>query len=506
MTATLTDTPTRPSTLAEWQAAAAALTIDGRPVIDGRRVDARSGQTHPKTNPATGEVISQLHLGDASDVDAAVASARAAFDTGEWSRASATHRREVLLRLAELIEARSDEFALLDTLDMGKPIGESSTIDAPGAAALFRFYGEAIEKLSDEIPVTPAGSTALVTREPLGVIGVIVPWNYPLEIATWKIAPALAAGNALVVKPPVEASHSILLLAEIAAEAGLPAGILNVVPGRGSVVGSALGRHMDVDMLGFTGSTEVAKQLQVYAGESNMKRLALEAGGKSANVIFADTDDLTAAAQKAAFGIFYNQGEVCSATSRIFVERPVYEEFVHLLEDAAENFQPGDPLDPSSAIGCLVSETHADEVWECIEEARADGTIVQGGNRPAINGRRTFIDPTIITNLPADHRLYSHEIFGPVALVTPFGSEEEAIARANETAYGLAAALWTGSMARAHRVSARLVAGTVSVNTVDALGFTTPFGGFKQSGFGRDLSVHALENYSDFKTTWMQWG
>jgi gamma-glutamyl-gamma-aminobutyraldehyde dehydrogenase len=222
MTATLPDTATRPSTLADWQAAAAALTIDGRPVIDGRRVDARSGQTHAKTNPATGEVISQLHLADASDVDAAVASARAAFDAGAWSRASAIHRREVLLHLADLIEARSDEFALLDTLDMGKPIGESSTIDAPGAAALFRFYGEAIEKLSDEIPVTPAGSTALVTREPLGVIGVIVPWNYPLEIATWKIAPALAAGNALVVKPPVEASHSVLLLAEIAVEAGCP--------------------------------------------------------------------------------------------------------------------------------------------------------------------------------------------------------------------------------------------------------------------------------------------
>jgi gamma-glutamyl-gamma-aminobutyraldehyde dehydrogenase len=506
MTATLPDTAARPSTLADWHAAAAALSIDGRPVINGHRVDARSGQTHAKTNPATGEVISQLHLSDSSDVDTAVASARAAFDAGTWSRASVTHRREVLLRLADLIEARSNEFALLDTLDMGKPIGESSTIDAPGAAALFRFYGEAIEKLSDEIPVTPAGSTALVTREPLGVIGVIVPWNYPLEIATWKIAPALAAGNALVVKPPVEASHSILLLAELAVEAGVPAGILNIVPGRGSVAGEALGRHMDVDMLGFTGSTEVAKQLQVYAGESNMKRLALEAGGKSANVIFADTEDLGTAAEKAAFGIFYNQGEVCSATSRIFVERGVYEEFLDLFAAAADSYQPGDPLDPATAIGSLVSEKHADEVWECIEQARADGTIVKGGNRPEINGMKTFVDPTIVTDLPADHRLHEHEVFGPVALVTPFDSEEEAIAKANETPYGLAAALWTGSMSRAHRVSARLTAGTVSVNTVDALGFTTPFGGFKQSGFGRDLSIHALENYTDLKTTWLQWG
>lgn len=502
----MTDTLTLSPAAADWRAKADALTLDGRPVIDGGRVDARSGRTHPKTNPATGEVISALHLSDESDVDAAVASARRAFEAGDWSRASATDRRTVLLRLADLIEARSDEFALLDTLDMGKPIGESSTIDAPGAAALFRFYGEAIEKVSDEIPATPTGSTALVTREALGVIGVIVPWNYPLEIATWKIAPALAAGNAVVVKPPVEASHSTLLLAELAIEAGLPTGILNVVPGRGSTVGTALARHMDVDMLAFTGSTEVAKQLQIYAGESNMKRLALEAGGKSANVIFADTDDLAAAAAKAAFGAFYNQGEVCSATSRIFVERPVYVEFVRLLAEAAASFQPGDPLDPDTSIGSLVSTKHADEVWECVEQARADGTIVTGGERPPINGQTTFVTPTVVTDLPLDHRLHEHEIFGPVALITPFDAEDEVIDLANGTPYGLAAALWTGSMARAHRVSARLVAGTVSVNTVDALGFTTPFGGFKQSGFGRDLSVHALENYTDLKTTWLQWG
>ncbi|AZT95839.1 aldehyde dehydrogenase family protein [Brevibacterium aurantiacum] len=502
----MTDTISAPTATTTWHDKAAGLSIDGRPVINGERVDALSGQTQAKINPANGETISQLHLGGQDDVDAAVSAARTAYESGEWSRASATHRREVLLRLADLIEARADEFALLDTLDMGKPIGESSTIDAPGSAALYRFYGEAIEKTTDEIPVTPVGSTALVTREPLGVIGIIVPWNYPLEIATWKIAPALAAGNALVVKPPVEASHSILLLAELAAEAGVPAGILNVVPGRGSVVGKALGMHMDVDMLGFTGSTEVAMQLQQYAGTSNMKRLALEAGGKSSNIIFADCDDLEAAAQKSAFGAFYNQGEVCSANSRIFVERPVYEKFLELFTTAADDFQPGDPLDLATAIGSLVSEKHADQVWECVEEARADGTIVKGGNRPTINGVHTFIDPTIVTDLPADHRLHQHEIFGPVALVTPFDTEDEAIEQANGTPYGLAASMWTGNMARAHRVSSRLVAGTVSVNTVDALGFTTPFGGFKQSGFGRDLSVHALENYSDFKTTWLQWG
>lgn len=490
----------------EWKAAAAALEFDGRPVIDGVRVAARSGATIEKTNPATGEVISQVHDCGEADVDAAVASSRAAYESGEWSRSGAGFRRERLLELARLIEERADEFALYDTLDMGKPVRESSSIDAPGSAALYRFYAEAIEKAEDLIPVTPPGSTALVTREPLGVVGVIVAWNYPLEIATWKLAPALAAGNAVVVKPPVEATHSTLLLAELAIEAGIPAGILNVITGRGSGAGAALALHDDVDMLAFTGSTEVAKLLQQYAGRSNMKRLALEAGGKSSNLVFADCDDLRLAAEKAAFGSFYNQGEVCSANSRIFVERAVYEEFLRLYADAARAYAPGDPLDPEAGIGSLVSEKHADTVWATIEKARRDGTIVAGGTRPEINGSRAFIEPTIVTGIPADHEVHTREIFGPVAVVTPFDTEDEAIAYANETPYGLAASLWTGSLARAHRVSQRLVAGTVSVNTVDALGFTTPFGGFKQSGFGRDLSVHALENYTDYKTTWMQWG
>ncbi|UBH05206.1 aldehyde dehydrogenase [Leucobacter sp. Psy1] len=489
----------------EWKTAARELRLDGRAFIDGARVDAASGETIAKTNPATGETISQLASCGEADLDRAVVAARRAYESGEWSCAGAGFRRERLLELARLIEERAEEFALLDTLDMGKPVRETTTIDAPGSAALYRFYGEAIEKHEDRIPVTPPGSTALVTREPLGVVGVIVPWNYPLEIATWKLAPALAAGNAVVVKPPVEASHSALLLAELAVEAGIPAGIVNVVPGRGSVVGKALALHDDVDMVAFTGSTEVAKQLQQYAGQSNMKRLALEAGGKSANLVFADCDDLALAAQKAAFGAFYNQGEVCSANSRVFVERSVVDRFLELFAEAAQAFRPGDPLDPETGVGSLVSETHADSVWATIEHARRDGRIVSGGERPEINGSRAFIEPTIVTDVAPDHEVHTREIFGPVAVVTPFDTEEEAIARANETPYGLAASLWTGSLSRAHRVSSQLVAGTVSVNTVDALGFTTPFGGFKQSGFGRDLSIHALDNYTDFKTTWMQW-
>lgn len=490
----------------QWQQAAQQLSLDGRAVIGGARADAVTGDTITKRNPATGAELSQLAACGPDDVDRAVAAARQAFDSGAWSRAGVAYRKEKLTALAELMEQHADTLALLDSLDMGKPVREAATIDAPGSAALFRFYAEAIEKAEDLIPVTPPGSTALVTREPVGVVAVIVAWNYPLEIATWKLAPALAAGNTVVVKPPVEASHSVLFLADLAREAGLPDGVINVVPGRGSVVGEALGTHMDVDMLAFTGSTEVARQLQVYAGQSNMKRLALEAGGKSSNLVFADCDDLALAAEKAAFGSFYNQGEVCSANSRIFVERGVYDEFLAHFARVAEQFRPGDPLDPASGTGALVSEAHADSVWQTVEAARRDGTIVAGGERLEINGSRAFITPTIVTDVPADHEVHTREIFGPVAVVTPFDDEDEAIARANETPYGLAASLWTGSLARAHRVSQRLIAGTVSVNTVDALGFTTPFGGFKQSGFGRDLSVHALENYTDYKTTWLQWG
>ena len=495
-----------PRTLSEWKATASRLAFDGRPVINGSRVDGRSGEIVKKINPATGQVTSQVHNCNAEDVDVAVAAARTAFEDGRWSRAGAGYRRERLLELARLIEERLDEFALYESLDMGKPVRAAAESDAPGAAALFRFYAEAIEKQEDLIPVTPPGSTALVTREPVGVVGVIVAWNFPLGIATWKVAPALAAGNTIVLKPSSEAPHSALLLGELAVQAGIPAGVLNVVPGRGSILGKAIAMHNDIDMLAFTGSTEVAKQLQMYAGQSNMKRLALEAGGKSSNLIFADCVNLRLAAEKAAFGSFYNQGQVCSANSRIFVERTVYEEFLEYYVEASKRYMPGDPLDPESGMGALVSEAHADTVWETIENARRGGRIVSGGERPVINGSKAFITPTIVSDVPGDHEVHTREIFGPVAVVAPFDTEEEAILHANDTPFGLAASVWTGSLARAHRVSERLVAGTVSVNTVDALGFTTPFGGFKQSGFGRDLSVHALENYTDYKTTWMQWG
>lgn len=492
-------------TAIDWAERARTLKIDGRAVIDGRRVDASSGATISVSSPGSGSHLADLADSTESDVDEAVGHARRMFDRGAWSRVSAAARGRVLIRLAELIEANLDELALLESLDSGKPIAQTRAVDVPGAAETFRWYGELADKRYDEIPATPPGSTALVRRVPLGVVGAITPWNYPIEIASWKLAPALAAGNSVVHKPASETSLTALRLADLALEAGVPAGVLNVVPGRGSTVGGRIARHPDIDVVAFTGSTAVAKSLMIAAGESNLKRLSLEAGGKSANIIFADSD-LSTAAAKAAFGAFYNQGQVCSANSRILVQREVHDEFVALLANAARDYEPSDPLADAPGNGSLVSGAHTDEVFRAISLAAADGTLVSGGERLTISGSDAYLRPTIVTGLLEGHSLHQEEVFGPLVAVLPFDSEDDAIGYANATEYGLAASVWTTNLSRAHRVAEQLVAGTVSVNTVDALGLTTPFGGFRQSGFGRDLSRHALDNYTDWKTTWLQHG
>ena len=488
-----------------WRDLASTLGQDGRAFINGQRVDSSTGETRPARSPVDGRVLADLAACTEADVDRAVAAAREAF--GGWSGESAEHRKKVLLRLADLMERHADELSLRETLDIGKAIAQTTTVDIPGSIETFRWYAEAADKVAGELPATPRGATALVTREPLGVVGAIVPWNYPLEIASWKLAPALAAGNTVVLKPAEASSMTALRLAEIAVEAGLPAGVLNVVTGSGRVVGNAIARHMGVDALAFTGSTEVSRTLMEASARSNLKRLALEAGGKSANIVFADTADLQAAAAQAAFTGFYNQGQVCSANSRILVQRPVLEAFTEALVAAAQSHRPGDPLDGDHAgNGSLVSVEHTDAVASWIERGRQEGDILAGGSRPTINGSTAYLEPTVVGGLSAGSALHSEEIFGPVVALQPFDTEEEAVALANGTRYGLAASLWTSDVARVHRVSRALVAGTVSVNTVDALSLTTPFGGFKQSGFGRDLSLHAFENYTDLKTTWVQWG
>lgn len=489
--------------LEEWQTLAGKLKPHHQLFINGRFEDADSGKCFSSINPANQSVLAEVAAGDATDIDRAVTAARAAFNKGVWSEETPQNRKAVLLKLADLIRANLDELALLDSMDMGKPVEDAAAVDVPGSAAFFQWYAEAIDKIYDEIAPTGKGNLALITKEPLGVVGAVVPWNFPLDMATWKGAAALAAGNSVVLKPAEQSPLSALRLAELAMEAGLPEGVFNVVTGFGETAGKALGLHGDVDCLAFTGSTPIGKMFQQYAGQSNMKQVWLETGGKSPNLVFADADDLDAAASMAAFGIFFNQGEVCSANSRLLVERSIHKEFLDRMINHAAAHQPGDPLNPSSKMGAIVSKEQHDRIMSMIEEGRGYAECVTGGNAMQVDGKGYFVEPTIFNDVPPASQLAKEEIFGPVLSVIPFDSEDEAVAMANDSIYGLAASVWTGSLSRAHRVSRRLHAGTVSVNTVDALSPMTPFGGFKQSGYGRDLSLHALDKYTALKTTWI---
>ncbi|MEO1025639.1 MAG: aldehyde dehydrogenase [Pseudomonadota bacterium] len=489
----------------DWLAKAHAITFPAHAIIDGKPVQALSGKTFDSINPATGQVLAALPSCDAEDVDAAVKSARAAFEDGRWSSKPPADRKAVLLRLADLIRDNTQELAVLESLDMGKLVNDAATIDVPGAAAIFQWYAEAIDKIYDEVAPTGEGDLALVQREALGVIGAVVPWNFPLDMATWKCAPALAMGNSVILKPAEQSPLTALRLAELALEAGLPEGVLNVVTGFGETAGKALGLHMDVDCVAFTGSTEVGKYFLECAGQSNMKQVWLECGGKSPNLIFADCEDLDVAAGNAASGIFFNQGEVCTANSRLLVETSIADEFIARLIERAPGFMPGDPLDPASAMGAMVDEKQTERVMSFIEHGKKTAKLAHGGNRVTVEGKGCFIEPTIFTDMSADNRLFVEEIFGPVLSVVTFETEEEAIKLANDTIYGLAASVWTSNLSRAHRVSSKIKAGTVSVNCVDAVSPMTPFGGFKQSGIGRDLSLHAFDKFSGLKTTWIKY-
>jgi gamma-glutamyl-gamma-aminobutyraldehyde dehydrogenase len=495
-----------PDTLAGWEQCAARLHVRSQAFIDGRSVAAASGRTYDCVNPATGATLAQVSACDAEDVDHAVRAARRSFAAGVWSRTDPAHRKAVLLRLAELIRVHRTEFALLESLDMGKLVADAAAVDVPGAAGVFQWYGETIDKHYDEIAPTPPGNLALIRREPLGVVGAVVPWNFPLDMAAWKCAPALAAGNSVVLKPAEQSPLSALRLAELALEAGVPAGVLNVVPGFGETAGRAIGLHPDIDCVAFTGSTAVGKLFLGYAGQSNMKQVWLECGGKSPNLIFADCADLDAAAERAAFGIFFNQGEVCSANSRVLVERAIVPEFTEKLLARARAYAPGNPLDPRSTMGALVDEAHTRRVMRYVDAGKASARLLAGGERVTINGGGCFVQPTIFGEVRPEDVLAREEIFGPVLALIAFDDEAQAVDMANRSIYGLAASVWTDNLARAHRVAERLHAGTVSVNTVDAISPQTPFGGFKQSGMGRDLSLHALDKYTALKTTWIKYG
>ncbi len=492
-------------TLADWQQRARDLHIEGRAFIQGQYRPAAAGEVFDCISPVDGRQLAQVASCDAADAEQAVASARAAFDSGVWSRLAPARRKAVLVRFAALIEAHREELALLETLDMGKPISDALAVDIPAAARAIRWSGEAIDKVYDEVAATPEDQLGLVTREPVGVVAAIVPWNFPLLMACWKLGPALATGNSVILKPSEKSPLTAIRVAQLALEAGIPAGVLNVLPGYGHSVGKALALHMDVDTLVFTGSTRVAKQLMVYAGESNMKRVWLEAGGKSPNIVFADAPDLAAAAEAAASAIAYNQGEVCTAGSRLLVERSIRERFLPMVVEALGRWKPGNPLDPATNVGALVDNGQLETVLGYIKAGTDAGAkVLLGGRRALQETGGIFVEPTIFDGVDNAMKIAREEIFGPVLSVITFDSAEEAVAIANDTHYGLAAAVWTADLSRAHRTARALRAGSVWVNQYDGGDMTAPFGGFKQSGNGRDKSLHAFDKYTELKATWIK--
>ncbi|MBF8221152.1 aldehyde dehydrogenase [Halomonas sp. 328] len=493
----------RPQSRADWQALADTLIprLETRAFIDDAFVEAVSGETLATLNPATGETLAHIASCDAADAERAVAAARAAHARGDWARLAPAKRKRVLLRLAELMEAHKDELALLDTLDMGKPVS-SSLGDMVGAIGSIRHQAESIDKVYGEVAPTGDDSLGLVLREPLGVVASIVPWNFPLMMTAWKIAPALAAGNCVILKPSEKSPLSALRLAQLAKEAGLPRGVFQVLPGYGHTVGKALALSMQVDCLAFTGSTQVGKQLMQYAGQSNLKRVYLECGGKSPNLVFADCKDLDRVAQHAAAAIFHNQGEVCIAGSRLLVENAIREAFVDKVVEAAQAMQPGDPLDPASFMGAMVDETQYRRVLDYIAKGTEEGATLRTGGQ-ALDGAGYFIPPTVFDGVTPAMTIGREEIFGPVLSVFGFDSEEEAVAMANDSDYGLAAGLWSQDIDRIMRVSRKLHSGQVFVNNWAGGDQTVPFGGVKQSGNGRDKSHHSLAEYTELKTVWM---
>jgi acyl-CoA reductase-like NAD-dependent aldehyde dehydrogenase len=495
-------------TRGRWQAAAATARkkIETRLFIDGKFVDAVMGGRFATVNPATGDTLAEMSAGTAEDIDRAVAAAKRAFKSGSWSRMAPRQRMEVLYRFAGLIEEHAESLAVLETMDMGKPVADVVGIDLPAVVETIRFMAECIDKVDGAVTSTESGVMHLVLREPFGVVGAISPWNYPMLMATWKIAPALAAGNTVVLKPAEQAPMSCLRLAELFVEAGGPPGVFNVVNGFGEIAGQALAMHNDVRKITFTGSTDVGKLILQAAGKSNIKQVALECGGKTPQVFMADVADFDRAVTAAYRGIFSNMGEVCNAGSRLLVDRSIKDRFVErFIELGKDAFAPGDPLDPATNMGPLVTHEDQKRVLGLIDKGRKEGAKLEfGGTAPEKLKDGAYVNPTLFTGVQNDMTIARQEIFGPVASVIEFDGAEEAIAIANDTIYGLAAGVWTRDLDTAFRLVRGIEAGIIWINSFDEGDMTQPFGGYKQSGNARDKCLDSFKAYTQTKSAWFR--
>lgn len=493
-------------TLSDWQDKAKEIEIEGRAFIGGQYVDALSGETRPTLNIGNGEVLCNVANCGPEDADEAVTIARKTFESGVWSNMAPMQRKLIMVRWAELIEKHAAELALLECLDVGKPIADTVNVDVPGTVNTIRWSGEAIDKIYGEIAPTPPGTLALVSRLPLGVVTAIVPWNFPMSTTAWKLGPSIASGNSVILKPASSTPLTALRLASLASEAGLPDGVLQVLPGPGGSLGQHLSMHMDVDGQTFTGSTPIGKQLMQYAGQSNLKRTFLELGGKSPNIVFPDAD-LDEAANMAAVAVFYNAGQTCTAGTRLIVHEQIKDEFMEKVIESAKGWMPGDPLDPETMMGPLIDKSQYDTVSDYVDIGQSEGAQLKfGGKRVMEDSGGYYFEPTIFTEVPNSRRIAQEEIFGPVMSVVSFKDRDDAIAIANDSIFGLAGAVWSRDINTALSVARAVRVGTMGVNNYFGGDVTVPFGGFGQSGNGRDKSMHAFDDYTELKTTWIEYG